>query len=101
MDRIARVTVSGHAGFDAYGYDIVCSSVSALVLTTINALEDYVGLSCELDVKDGFTSFSVDAIDEFTDIQAQALLHALEIGINGLCEEFGEFLSVTSEEEHA
>ena len=35
-------TCSGHAGFDAYGKDIVCASVSVLVINTINSLEEIV-----------------------------------------------------------
>ena len=29
---------SGHAGYDDYGKDIVCASVSVLVINTINSL---------------------------------------------------------------
>ena len=37
-DLIESVNVSGHAGFDLYGKDIVCSSVSSIVITTVNAI---------------------------------------------------------------
>ena len=30
--------VTGHAGYDEYGKDIVCSAVSSTVITTINAI---------------------------------------------------------------
>jgi len=95
-DRILRATVSGHAGFDSYGYDIVCASVSALVITTINTLEEYVGLTCDVSVEEGFTSIAVEAIDEHTEIQSQAVLHALEIGLMGLKEEYEDFIQVES-----
>ena len=32
---------SGHAGFAAYGRDIVCSAVSALVLNTVNSIDAF------------------------------------------------------------
>ena len=32
-----RIVITGHAGFDEYGKDIVCSSVSSIVTTSINA----------------------------------------------------------------
>ena len=32
------ITVSGHAGYDEIGKDIVCASVSSIVITTINAI---------------------------------------------------------------
>lgn len=37
-DTISRIIVSGHAGYDDYGKDIVCSSVSSIVITTINGI---------------------------------------------------------------
>ena len=37
-DLIESVDISGHAGFDLYGKDIVCSSVSSIVITTVNAI---------------------------------------------------------------
>ena len=35
---IKSVKVSGHADYDTYGKDIVCSAVSSVVTTTINAI---------------------------------------------------------------
>ena len=32
------ITISGHANYDNYGNDIVCSSVSSIVYTTINGI---------------------------------------------------------------
>ncbi len=33
---IKEIKVSGHANYDSYGKDIVCSAVSSIVTTTIN-----------------------------------------------------------------
>ena len=32
------ITVTGHANYDEYGKDIVCASVSSLVISTVNAI---------------------------------------------------------------
>ncbi len=32
-----KIEITGHAGYDDYGKDIVCASVSSIVITTINA----------------------------------------------------------------
>ena len=32
------ITISGHAGYEDSGKDIVCASVSSIVITTINAI---------------------------------------------------------------
>ena len=93
-DEIISLRVTGHAGFDSYGYDIVCASVSALVISTINALEDYVGLNTNVQINEDYTSFSVTAIDEYTSVQAQTLMHSLEMGIRALSEEYDDFIKV-------
>ena len=33
-----EINISGHANYDEYGKDIVCSSVSSIMTTTINAI---------------------------------------------------------------
>ena len=35
---INKVYISGHAGYDMAGKDIVCASVSSIAITTINAI---------------------------------------------------------------
>lgn len=37
--KIDEVSITGHAMFDDFGKDIVCSSVSSIVITTVNAIE--------------------------------------------------------------
>ncbi len=32
-----KIIITGHAGYDDYGKDIVCASVSAIVITSVNA----------------------------------------------------------------
>jgi len=32
------ITISGHAGYQDFGKDIVCASVSSIIYTTINAI---------------------------------------------------------------
>ncbi len=33
-----EINITGHANYDVYGKDIVCASVSSIVITTINAI---------------------------------------------------------------
>lgn len=33
-----KIEIKGHANYDDYGKDIVCASVSSIVITTINAI---------------------------------------------------------------
>ena len=48
-EGIHRITISGHAGFAKYGYDIVCSAVSSVVTTTINAILSFGESICVVD----------------------------------------------------
>jgi len=37
-NNIKKINIIGHAGYDRYGKDIVCSSVSSITITTVNAI---------------------------------------------------------------
>lgn len=97
-DDITAVSVSGHANHADYGYDVVCAGVSVLVISTINALEDYVGIDTNVTVDSDATSFEVMPIDEYTRIQAQTLLHSLEMAMTGLSEEYDDFIKIEYQE---
>lgn len=36
-----KIEIKGHANYDDYGKDIVCASVSSIVITTINAVIEF------------------------------------------------------------
>ena len=36
--NIKQINIKGHADYDDYGKDIVCSSVSSITITTVNAI---------------------------------------------------------------
>ena len=38
-NKIEYISITGHAMYDDFGKDIVCSSVSSIVITTVNAIE--------------------------------------------------------------
>ncbi|MCI8567950.1 MAG: ribosomal-processing cysteine protease Prp [Bacilli bacterium] len=44
--KLETIKIKGHAMYDEYGKDIVCSSVSSITVTTVNALlsinEDFI-----------------------------------------------------------
>jgi len=37
-DKIVSVYITGHSNYDEYGKDIVCSAVSSIAITTVNAI---------------------------------------------------------------
>ena len=88
----------GHAEYAEAGTDIVCSAVSAIVLTTVNSIEAL--------TEDVFTVTQNQEQGEI-DLQFQAqaskeavlLLRAMQIGLKGISNEYGEkYLKVTTKE---
>ena len=38
QEKLKKIIITGHSGYDDYGKDIVCSSVSSIVITTVNGI---------------------------------------------------------------
>lgn len=56
---IKKIKVTGHAGYDDYGKDIVCASVSSIVITSINLIFRIDDESIEVIQKDGLVNLEV------------------------------------------
>ncbi len=76
--QIEEVVIKGHAGYDRSGFDIVCASVSSMVITTVNAIIRYRNDSIEYEEKDGFVSIKIINHDEVVDLLMINLLDLLE-----------------------
>lgn len=50
---VDSINITGHAGFDIYGKDIVCASVSSIVITSVNAIVRLDGESINYKNDDG------------------------------------------------
>ena len=48
-----KISISGHALYDDYGKDIVCSAVSSIVITTINGITSIDESSIKVNTSDG------------------------------------------------
>ena len=57
------MTVSGHAGADASGKDIVCAAVSSAVYMAANTITDVCNVSADIEVEDGWFSLKIDEKD--------------------------------------
>lgn len=93
-----QLSCFGHAGFADHGKDVVCASISVLVINTINALEQLAGEVFETVVneEDGFIRC------DFTgSLQERSifLLDALVFGLQNIQKEYGKkYLQVKFEE---
>jgi len=91
-------TVNGHAGFDAYGRDIVCAAVSALTTTTANSIEQLLKLpvSGEADAEEGSMRLELDCMPTTgTDL----LFSSLFLGLSEIAEAYGPgYIRITTED---
>ena len=58
------ITIKGHAMYDVYGKDIVCSSVSSIIVTTINGILSINEDSLEYSEKSGLVTIKVITEDD-------------------------------------
>ena len=62
-----EITISGHSGYSVEGSDIVCSSVSSICITTVNALLSIDEDCIEYVEKDGYLKITIKKHNEVID----------------------------------
>ncbi len=83
-----RLTCNGHAGFAAYGRDIVCASVSCLVINTVNSLDELVHEKMELDVRQKQGYIDCRFPDGLSSV-GRLLMDSLVLGLRNIEESYG------------
>lgn len=81
-------SIEGHAGYADSGQDIVCAAVSALVINTINSIEEFTDDAFACDCEDGAIKgweFASDVSKE-TDL----LMDSLMLGLENIRKSYGE-----------
>ncbi|MDD6811757.1 MAG: ribosomal-processing cysteine protease Prp [Lachnospiraceae bacterium] len=80
---------SGHAGFADYGKDIVCASISVLVINTINSLEEIVKekITVQMDEESGKIVCSFDRPLRET---SKVLVDSLILGLSQIEKQYGK-----------
>ncbi len=63
--KISDIIISGHANYEDKGKDIVCASVSSIVITTINAILNF-DKTIEYNEEFGYIKIKVLKHDEIT-----------------------------------
>ena len=59
-NKISGFKVTGHANFDRYGKDIVCASVSSIVITSVNLALELDGESISYNSKEGLIEVTIN-----------------------------------------
>ena len=77
-DIIDYISIKGHAEYDEYGKDIVCSSVSSIVITSVNAITrfDIDAITCKQD--EGLIEVNINKHTKEIDILLENMISLLK-----------------------
>lgn len=84
--------VSGHALFDEHGRDIVCSSVSGIVLGSLNWFDKKDILKCEIDSNTANISFRLNNLS----IENIVALDLIKTQLMAIQKKYKKFLKINS-----
>ena len=97
--EVERFTCTGHAGYSEYGTDIVCASISVLVINTINSIESFAEdeVSLMSDEESGMISYH---LTKNPSKEAGLLLNSMILGLQNMVddENYTEYIDLTFEE---
>ena len=79
----------GHAGFDDYGKDIVCASVSVLVINTINSLEEITKEKIVVDTDEKKGLITCKFPEPLQDT-SKVLIDSLVLGLTHIAKQYGQ-----------
>ena len=87
--EVERFTCTGHAGYSEYGTDIVCASISVLVINTINSIETFTSITyvCEADEETGDIDFR---FTEEISPDASLLIESMILGLKEIQNDYGK-----------
>lgn len=88
-DGVCRgFSLTGHAGYAESGKDIVCASVSALAINTVNSIERFAGDAASVNVNEetGLLTFAFK--NENVSDTAMLFIDSLVLGLTGIAEEY-------------
>ncbi len=94
-DVINGFEVSGHAGFDDYGRDIVCAGVTSAVMMTFNAICEILMIKAITDVSENKISL---LLPDTKNNSANAFIEALHLHLQLLSEENINTIKITDAE---
>lgn len=74
---ISSLEIKGHALYDDYGKDIVCASVSTMVITTVNATLRYDNKSLSYSKDEGYVQIVMEKHSKVVDLLMENLISLL------------------------
>jgi len=89
-DNIQYLEVSGHAGYDEHGRDIVCAGISSLLMSNIMYAQKHNLGVFEATQSEGYVSVNVEEQDERLD----HLLAAVVEGAMRMQEQYPDYIKI-------
>jgi uncharacterized protein YsxB (DUF464 family) len=96
--EIVGFKTEGHAGYAESGYDIVCAATSVLIINTINSIEQFTDMDCEVITDEENAIIQLMVCSPNQSRESMVLLKALELGLSSIAEDNPNYLSITFEE---
>lgn len=96
-DYITGFKMYGHAEFDEYGSDIVCSAASMLAYNTIDTFTDILKLSDYINIKMEENLINLDLKSQIQEINmhdSQLILKKFELGMKSLSLEYSDYVKI-------
>lgn len=91
---VSEIMITGHASYDEYGKDIVCASVSSIVITTVNGILNIYPKSIDYNQDDDMLKIHVN---ESNDIINKLLINMLEL-LKELEKDYSKYIKIINKE---
>ena len=92
-------TCDGHAGYAGFGEDIVCASISILVINTINSLEQITGEQMYVESDEDSGIIRCKFVNQPLKETSRALMDSLVLGLSQIEKQYGKnYCKLTFEE---
>lgn len=97
QNHIINLKITGHAGSEVYGKDLVCAGVSTAGVGVLNMLSKKGFLDKRIgtiEIDEGYINIVVNQVDEV----CQVVLETLEVTLDTMVENYGQFIKISKME---
>lgn len=90
-----NILITGHANYDEYGKDIVCASVSSIVMCSVEAIAKFDNNAIDIEQENNKLNIIINKTDDTTNILIDNMLSCLK----ELEKEYPGNIKITNREE--
>ncbi|NLK69071.1 MAG: ribosomal-processing cysteine protease Prp [Clostridiaceae bacterium] len=98
LGKIKGFKVSGHAGYDVSGKDIVCAAVSAIVFTALGGLDELAGFRNFKESDGCIECYVPNNLDEKQINITNIILETMVVGLKQIEADYNRYIQVRYEE---